>query len=122
MLRNGRDGPHLLNIIVLVVSSVFATAQGVRARARAAIHMVFLNPTNFSPSVSNKPYGSCRRKAPGLLHPPRTAFRHLPPNSARIGYSAEGALFISSQLSIDAVRQRPLKRFGYTDKTVVEAT
>ena len=33
------------------------------------------------------------------------AFRHLPPNSARIGHAAtEGALFISAQLSTDAVR------------------
>ena len=31
------------------------------------------------------------------------AFRHLPPNSARFGYATEGALFISAQLSTDAV-------------------
>ena len=34
---------------------------------------------------------------------PSTAFRHLPPNSARFGYATEGALFISAQLSTDAV-------------------
>ena len=34
---------------------------------------------------------------------PNTAFRHLPPNSARFGYITEGALFISAQLSSDAV-------------------
>ena len=34
---------------------------------------------------------------------PGTAFRHLPPNSARFGYATEGALFISAQLSTDAV-------------------
>ena len=34
---------------------------------------------------------------------PSTAFRHLPPNSARSGYATEGALFISAQLSTDAV-------------------
>ena len=28
---------------------------------------------------------------------------YLPPNSARIGYAAEGALFISAQLSTEAV-------------------
>ena len=38
-----------------------------------------------------------------LLHTPSIAFRHLPPNSARIGYATEGALFISAQLSADAV-------------------
>ena len=39
--------------------------------------------------------------APGLS--PSTAFRHLPPNPARICYTTEGALFISKQLSSDAV-------------------
>ena len=34
---------------------------------------------------------------------PSTAFRHLPPNSARFGYATEGALFISMQMSSDAV-------------------
>ena len=38
-----------------------------------------------------------------LLHTPSIAFRHLSPNSARIGYATEGALFISAQLSADAV-------------------
>ena len=37
------------------------------------------------------------------LHTPSTAFRHLPPNSARFRYATEGALFISAQLSSDAV-------------------
>ena len=31
------------------------------------------------------------------------AFQHLPPNSARFGYTTEGAFFISTQLSTDAV-------------------
>ena len=31
------------------------------------------------------------------------AFRQLPPNSARFSYATEGALFISTQLSSDAV-------------------
>ena len=37
-------------------------------------------------------------------HTLSTAFRHLPPNSARFSYATEGALFISVQLSSDAVR------------------
>ena len=36
-------------------------------------------------------------------HTLSTAFRHLPPNSARFSYAAKGALFISAQLSSDAV-------------------
>ena len=38
-----------------------------------------------------------------LLYTPSIAFRHLPPNSARFSYATEGALFISAQLSSDAV-------------------
>ena len=40
-------------------------------------------------------------------HTPSIAFRHLPPNSARTGYATEGALFISAQLSTDAVSDLP---------------
>jgi len=36
-------------------------------------------------------------------HTPRIAFRHLPPNFARFSYATERALFISAQLSSDAV-------------------
>ena len=36
-------------------------------------------------------------------HTPSVALRHLPPNSARFSYVTEGALFISAQLSTDAV-------------------
>ena len=39
----------------------------------------------------------------GGKHTSNIAFRHLPPNSARFGYATEGALFISAQLSTDAV-------------------
>ena len=39
----------------------------------------------------------------GVSHTPGIAFRHLPPNSARTGYATEGALFISPQLSTDAL-------------------
>ena len=35
-------------------------------------------------------------------HTPSIAFRHLPPNSARLSYATEGALFISAQLSTDS--------------------
>ena len=34
---------------------------------------------------------------------PSIAFRRLPPNSARLGYATEEALFISAQLSTDTV-------------------
>ena len=38
-----------------------------------------------------------------VYHIPSIAFRHLPPNSARFSYATEGAIFISAQLSTDAV-------------------
>ena len=38
-----------------------------------------------------------------LKYIPGIAFRHLPPNSARFSYATEGALFISVQLSTNAV-------------------
>ena len=43
----------------------------------------------------------------GGTHTPSIAFRHLPLNSARIAYATEGALFISVQLSTDAVGALP---------------
>ena len=43
------------------------------------------------------------RRGGSLVHTPSIAFRHLPPNSARFSYATEGVLFISAQLSSDAV-------------------
>ena len=42
-------------------------------------------------------------RAQSGTHTPSTAVRHLPPNSARFSYATEGALFLSMQLSTDAV-------------------
>ena len=53
------------------------------------------------------------------MHSPSIAFRHLPPNSARFSYATEGALFISAQLSTDAVSAPP-KGLG-TNMTVEAA-
>ena len=53
-------------------------------------------------------------------HTPSIAFRHLPPNSARFSYATEGALFISAQLSTDAVSALQ-KVWVLTDKTVEAA-
>ena len=38
-----------------------------------------------------------------VCHTPNITCRNLPPNSARFGYTTEGALFISAQLSTDMV-------------------
>ena len=43
-------------------------------------------------------------------HTLRIAFWHLPANSARFSYNTEGALFISAQLSSDAVSALPKVR------------
>ena len=37
------------------------------------------------------------------IHAQSIVFRHLPPNSSRFGYATGGAIFISAQLSTDAV-------------------
>ena len=46
---------------------------------------------------------NCQWQSQECVHTPSIAFRHLPPNSARFSYVTEGALFISAQLSSDAV-------------------
>ena len=43
------------------------------------------------------------------VHTPSIAFRYLPPNSARIGYATEGALFISAQRERERERERELE-------------
>ena len=43
-------------------------------------------------------------------HTPSITFQHLPPNSARSGYAAEGALFISTQLSTNMVNVSALQK------------
>ena len=43
------------------------------------------------------------KREEGKGHTPSIAFQHLPPNSARFSYATKGALFISAQLSSDAV-------------------
>ena len=54
-----------------------------------------------------------------LLHTPIIAFRHLPPNSAKFSYATEVALFISAQLSTDAVSALRKVRVLITLQTVV---
>ena len=56
----------------------------------------------------------------GHSHTPSIAFRHLPPNPARFGYATEGALFISAQLSTDAVSALRKVWVLYTNTTVEE--
>ena len=51
----------------------------------------------------------------GPTHTPSITFWQLPPNSGRIGYTTEGSLFISAQLSTNG--QHPPKGLG-TNKTV----
>ena len=60
-------------------------------------------------SLRRPPFEERKREAVSTVlgvrtsHTPSIAFRHLPPNSARFSYATEGALFISAQLSTDAV-------------------
>ena len=59
-------------------------------------------------TVHSTQYGPLNREEKDQVsrqqdHTPSIAFQHLPPNSARFSYATEGALFISAQLSSDAV-------------------
>ena len=63
------------------------------------------------PSAFQDAIGAGALTGQGINHTPSIAFRHLPPNSARFSYATEGALFISAQLSSDAVSA--LERFRY---------
>ena len=62
---------------------------------------MFWGSCNRQPSSSSEPL-SCEH-GQGMIHTPSIAFRHPPPNSARFSYATEGVLFISAQLSTDAV-------------------
>ena len=55
-------------------------------------HKIIIRLTTISPSELQV-----------ICHIPSIAFWHLPPKSARFGYTTEGALFISVQLSTNAV-------------------
>ena len=57
----------------------------------------------FATSTSEPPGNISLTVSVTWSHTPSTAFRHLPPNSARFSYATEGALFISGQKSTDAV-------------------
>ena len=48
-------------------------------------------------------YMHARAQTHSQAHTPSIAFRHPPPNSATFSYATEGALFISAQVSSDAV-------------------
>ena len=74
----------------------------VRARARVCVCVCFLFIRGFcSESHSSLTLSVCHRQTSS--HTPSIAFRHPPPNSARFSYATKGALFISAQLSSNAV-------------------
>ena len=79
----------------------------VRKEAGLRAHLRTLCST-IQPSSPRWSDGKLVSKEAGLTaqcgtHTPSIAFRHLPPNSAGVIYATEGALFISAQLSTDAV-------------------
>ena len=52
--------------------------------------------------ATQKTLPSDAKLSPGCAYTSNVAFRHLPPNAVRTGYAtAQGALFISAQLSTD---------------------
>ena len=58
----------------------------------------------FSRTAASSAVQKLHEQEGGVVHTPSgIAFRHLPPNSARFSYATEGVLFISAQLSSNAV-------------------
>ena len=120
--------PHLLTIPAAFCQSpppawsdryrtrVIPHCKDCRGRCRKAMLGVWGHPV-LQALQSKVPESDTR--SVGSSHIPSTAFRHLPPNSARFSYAAEGALFISAQLSSDAVSA--LRKVRGTNMTV-EAT
>ena len=85
-------------------TAVFSYAIG--SRKRSANEQFFCWCANSSKFVTNSSYKTRRavyNHQQSLHHTPSIAFRNLPPDSARFSYTTEGALFISAQLSTDAV-------------------
>ena len=70
---------------------------------KLSIIIIIIKPVAVMADSSQTTTGEGVRSFLNWCHTPSTAFRHLPPNSARFGYTTEGALFISAQLSTDAV-------------------
>ena len=67
-------------------------------------HVLFISAQLSTDAVSSlRKVWVLTNKTVEATHTPSIAFRHLPPNSARFSYATEGALFISAQLSSDAV-------------------
>ena len=62
-----------------------------------------LEPSLMAEDLKPKNHHESAFKGDRVGHTPNIAFRHLPPNSTRFSYATEGALFISAQLSSDAV-------------------
>ena len=82
---------------------------------------MLLTPSQIKPKSFESRRNSSSFFPPGVDAPPNTAFRHLPPNSARFSYATEGAHLIKIiRAAVHRRGQRPPKGFG-TNMTV-EAT
>ena len=90
-------------------------------RCRKAIVCVCDTSSNGLRHPSSKE-GGAGSDAQCVCHPPSIAFRHLPPNSARFSYTTEGALFISAQLSTDAVSALRKVRVPITLRALLSGT
>ena len=92
----------LFNLPRPAASRHFCSFALIRRRGHVFVPLVRLFP-GFLFCVRRCPFSSRSSWADPARHNPSIAFRHLPPNSARFSYATEGPLFISAQLSTDAV-------------------
>ena len=89
---------HAFRLIGRFYIALFSTSEQTHSTlfsVRRRVQHIFLN--NHQSSVHR-------------VYTPSIAFRHLPPNSARFSYATEGALFITMQLSTDAVNTLQMVR------------
>ena len=70
--------------------------------------------------MQSEPIKTCAQVPEDTAHSEHRFPQHLPPNSARFGYAAEGALDLYLRAAVHRRGQRPPKGLG-TD-TTVEAT
>ena len=89
---------HAFRLIGHFYIALFSTSEQTHSTlfsVRRRVQHIFLN--NHQSSVHR-------------VYTPSIAFQHLPPNSARFSYATEGALFITMQLSTDAVNTLQMVR------------
>ena len=96
--------PPRNTILVIPISFSISPKTKIKQKTLSKGVLLYINNDIYSGTHSiHRFLNAWRQWTPWCDHTLSIAFRHLPPNSARFGYATEEALFISMQLSTDAV-------------------